>query len=76
MAIEGKSGSIYLVQLISCLSCANLCAFNGNLDRYTDYPYKDCNGNEAENDARVYSKVTVSSCVITSVKTQNTLFNP
>ena len=36
MAIEGKSGSIYLVQLIRCLSCANACAFNGNPDRYTD----------------------------------------
>ena len=38
MAIEGKSGSIYLVQLINCLSCANACAFNGNPDRYTDLP--------------------------------------
>ena len=34
------------------------------------YPYKDRNGNEAENEARFNSKVTVSSCVITSVKTQ------
>ena len=40
------------------------------------YPYKDRNGNEAENEARFNSKVTVSSCVITSVKTQNILFNP
>ena len=40
------------------------------------YPYKDRNGNEAENEARFYSKVTVSSCAITSVKTQNILFNP
>ena len=40
------------------------------------YPYKDRNGNEAENEARFYSKVTVSSCVNTSVKTQNILFNP
>ena len=39
------------------------------------YPYKDRNGNEAENEARFNSKVTVSSCVITSVKTQNILFN-
>ena len=31
-----------------------MCAFNGNSDRY---PYKDRNGNEAENDARFYSKV-------------------
>ena len=40
------------------------------------YPYIDRNGNEAENEAQFYSKVTVSSCVITSVKTQNILFNP
>ena len=40
------------------------------------YPYKDRNGNEAENEARFYLKATVSSCVITSVKTQNILFNP
>ena len=40
------------------------------------YPYKDRNGIEAENEARFNSKVTVSSCVITSVKTQNILFNP
>ena len=39
------------------------------------YPYKDRNGNEAENRARFYSKVTVSSCDITSVKAQN-IFNP
>ena len=44
-----------------------MCAFNGNPDRYTDYPYKDRNVNEAQ----FYSKVTVSSCVITSVETQN-----
>ena len=50
-----------------------MCVFNGNPDRY---PYKDRNGNEAENDARFYSKVTVSPCIITSVKTQNILFNP
>ena len=54
MAIEGKSGSIYLVQLISCLSCANVCAFNGNPDRYIDLLLH----NEAENEARFYSKVT------------------
>ena len=40
------------------------------------YPYKDLNGKEAENEARFHSKVTVSSCVITSVKTQSMLFNP
>ena len=40
------------------------------------YPYQDRNGNEAENEAQFNSKVTVSSCVITSVKTQNILFNP
>ena len=40
------------------------------------YPYKDRNGNEAENEARFKSKVTVSSCVLTSVKTENILFNP
>ena len=40
------------------------------------YPYKDRNGNEVENDARFYSKVTVSFCVITSVKTQNIIFIP
>ena len=40
------------------------------------YHYKDRNGNEAENEARFYSKVTVSSCVITTVKTQNILFDP
>ena len=40
------------------------------------YPYKDRYGNEVENEARLNSKVTVSSCVITSVKTQNILFNP
>ena len=38
------------------------------------YPYKD--RNEAENKARFYSKVPVSSCVITSVKNKNILFNP
>ena len=32
------------------------------------YPYKDRNGNKAENEARFYSKVTVSYFVITSVK--------
>ena len=37
MAIEGKSGSIYLVQFISCLSCASACAYNGNPHRYTDH---------------------------------------
>ena len=38
MAIEGQLGSIYLVQLISCLGYANVCVFNGNPDRYTDLP--------------------------------------
>ena len=31
---------------------------------------------KAENDAWFYSQVTVSSCAITSVYTQNTLFGP
>ena len=38
MALEGKSGSIYLVQLISCLICANVSALNGTPGRYTDLP--------------------------------------
>ena len=31
---------------------------------------------KAENEGWFYSKVTVSSCAITSVWTQNTLFSP
>ena len=63
-AIGGKSGSICLVELISYLSFANVCAIHGNPDRYVYIPLerqcnKDLNGNEAEKEVRFYLKVTV-----------------
>ena len=37
--ISGRgSGSIYLLELIPCLICANVRAFNGNTDRTFIYP--------------------------------------
>ena len=59
MATEEKSGSIYLVQLICCLSCAMCVRSMEILPVTLIYPYKDRNDNEAEKEARFYSKVTI-----------------